>query len=161
MKKLIAVLMMVFLVGIAGAAMAAPLEKIDLEATKLTDPDGKTILAKDLFGGKKTAITFATTACANCRDEIVYLVALQKDNPDLQLVACIVDMRADAARINGFLDELAFKGRVIVDPKYQFPSTLGVSMTPSLLVIDKDGKIQFRQVGFDAEAKEKIKKAVK
>lgn len=159
MKKIAVVLMATLLVALAGTAFAA--DQLNLDTLKVTDVAGKELAGKNVFGGKTTVIAFAQTACANCRDEISYLSAIAKDFPKVQFAVAIVDMRPNEARINSYLGELEFKGVVLTDAKYALAKEVGVNTTPSLAVVQQDGKVSFRQFGYDEAAKAKIKDALK
>jgi thioredoxin-related protein len=143
----------------ATAVFAA--DQIDLEKGQVLDKAGKVMTTKSLFADKVTAVAFAQTACANCRDEILFLVASTKDYPKLQLVVDIVDMRANEARIDSYLGELNFPGVPISDPKFTFAGSVGVNQTPSLILVDKTGKIVFRSSGYDQATGKKIAEALK
>jgi len=175
MKKIVAVLMGTLVLGISGLAFAADpapaaapakpaaavVGVVDLENAKLTDIASKEITAKSVLAGKTTVVAFAQTACSNCRDEISYLVAIQKDYPKVQFAVAFVDMRPSEPKIASYVQELGFTGVVFTDPQFRFAKMVGVNNTPSLVVINKDGKVTFTQAGYDDGAKTNITAALK
>lgn len=146
---------MVLCLSLAGLAQAAD-QKVDLEKTMLTTPDGKSVPAKEMMGGKTSAVVFAQTACSNCRQEIRHLVAISEDYPKVQQIVAIVDMNPNPARIGAYLGELGFKGQVVTDPAFALASSVGVSMTPSMVMVDGGGNVTYSSIGFNEDVKKAI-----
>ena len=142
------------LVGLAALALGAglylwqqggaPARRLDFA---LTDLDGATHRAAD-WDGKVLVLNFWAPWCEPCRDEIPMLNALQRElGPrGLQVLGFTVDEAAPARR---FAAEAAFAYPVLLglDPILELQSRYGDTRLPFTVVIDRAGRVAWRQAG--------------
>ena len=109
----------------------------------------------DIMGKSKvTAIIFANTSCGACRKEISTLSSLSSQRPDFTTYAILVDMQG-GEMIEEFHKRFNFNVTYLLDPDFTLPPTYGFYFTPSLILVDKDGKIIFKKGGYDIKKDEK------
>lgn len=173
MRRISALLTILFLVFLlAGAAFAAgkaagkPVEKqaADKPAEKpkipgIGDPapnfelpglDGKVVsFSKDIKGKKPLAIiVFMTTACSACQSEIAAINELMgRYGSKVTMYSVAVDIRG-AANVKPYSEMYNYKTTYLLDPKFTVPRLFGFNYTPSVVMIDKSGKVVFMKGGY-------------
>lgn len=111
------------------------------------DQGGK-IDSRDLRG-KVVFVDFWASWCGPCRQSLPLYATLRKEitRADFVIVAINVDENlADAKR---FLQEHPVDYPVVRDPQGDVPSAFGVPGMPSSYLIDRDGIVRARHVGFE------------
>ena len=119
---------------VATAASASPSSAQSLDLTQ--------------YKGKVVYLDFWASWCAPCRLSFPWLASLQSAyrREGLTVVAVNVDHnRADAER---FLSNEGSNFGIIYDPKGLIASKYNVVGMPMSVLIDKDGKVRFKHVGF-------------
>jgi thiol-disulfide isomerase/thioredoxin len=127
----------------AGQAATAPGAKVDF---RLPSVDGRTLGPKD-FGGQVVVVDFWATWCGPCRLQAQILEPVYRDykGRGVQFLAANVGEEADTVR--KFLKNQPFPYPVLLDSNQSVAGDLGVLALPTLLVIDKKGKISYFQSG--------------
>lgn len=107
----------------------------ELPAFELEDISGKTISAKDIIG-KPTLVTYWSQGCGWCQRMLEDLRTWDKtkgqDEPNLLLISS-----GEAEQHK----EIGIKSTVVLDNKGDIPRELGMSGTPSAVLINEKGKI--------------------
>ncbi len=130
------------------------------ELNGITDLSGKP-LDKSLLKGKVVVMDFWATWCIPCMEELPYLQKvydLYKNNPD------VVFMVINSGARNTIDDA---RGWAKKNAKYSFPlyfnndkdigEKVGFTLIPTVALLDKSGKMQFRTIGFEgAEMEAKL-----
>ena len=105
------------------------------------------------FKGKITFINFWATWCGPCREELPHLQKLiesYKDRPDVQFVSMSMD--ENPGLIQPFIQEHNLSMTVI--PAYSFlTDTLKVNGIPQNWIVDQDGVVRQKSVGYDSTEK--------
>lgn len=105
------------------------------------------------------------TWCGPCRFETPELQALQNQYAanGLKVIGVSVD-EGDAAEVKTFVAEQKITYPIAVDPEGRIATLLQTTVLPTSLLIDRDGKIVWRQIGAvmpnDAKLKAAVEKAV-
>ncbi|MEA2603304.1 MAG: hypothetical protein QOF89_4296 [Acidobacteriota bacterium] len=129
--------------GSSAGQAAAPGAKVDF---RLPSVDGRTLGPKD-FGGQVVVVDFWATWCGPCRLQAQILEPVYRDykGRGVQFLAANVGEEADT--VKKFLKDKPFPYPVLLDPKQSVAGDLGVLALPTLLVINKKGKISYFQSG--------------
>ena len=128
-----------------------------------TPPDylGKTTKGAEIWlsesAGKIRIVTFWATWCAPCIKELPVLNAVQmKGGADrIQVVAVnINDRKNDFRRALRVLDD--YEIEFVFDRKKKVSTAYDVEGIPHMLIVDVDGRVAFRHIGYSEEAIPKI-----
>ena len=154
MKKL-----MVSAVALMVSGSAVWAQSGELPDTQIKDvaSSKKTPFNQTVEKGKVTIVSFWATWCVPCMKEMPYLQAVYdkyKDNPKVMFM--VINTGSD----NTLADAQKWNG----NKKYGFPvyytdekklgERFGFNVIPSTFIINPDGYIQFRNVGFEGPAVE-------
>lgn len=134
-------------------------------------PEGKNLrFPGPDFNQKIGIFTIMGTWCPNCRDEQVFLTEFIKNNPELAAQMAIVgfsfERYKEAAQANAQLKtyrqkmqipyDLVYAGKANKDDAAKaFPSLEKVLAFPTMIIVDKKGKIRRIHTGFDGPATSK------
>jgi peroxiredoxin len=149
-----------------GAAAEKP--RAGGDAPRFTAPllDGGDFDLGPLLGQKAILIDFWSIYCVSCVQEMPKLVEIFNRFPG-QLAAVGVDLDSfGTKRVAQFVKGLEFKipYPVVIDKSRQVAARYGVSVLPTTVVIDKQGKILYYHVGYapgdEKEIEEKVRQAI-
>jgi thiol-disulfide isomerase/thioredoxin len=131
-----------------GQSTSTMADQTVLPSWSLTDLSGKTITSADLKG-KVVILDFWATWCGPCHEEIPGFIALQKQYGDqgLAVVGASVD-EGGASVVKKFAAELGMNYTIgLADDKLQ-ETFGGVDMLPMTIVIDRQGRVAKKYIGF-------------
>lgn len=114
----------------------------------LNSVDGKTVKLSD-YRGKVIILDFWATWCPPCRAEIPHFIALQNEyaKEGLQIIGISMD-RDGTKAVAPFYKRMAMNYPVLLsDGKVELKYG-GIRAIPTTFIIDKNGKIAKRYVGF-------------
>jgi|SRR3989344_2474523 len=99
------------------------------------------------FSGKAIIVNSWAAWCPFCRQELPDFAALQKEFPDLAVIA--VDRAESLATAKRYSDELKVTGNLVLllDPSDSFYKAIGGFTMPETLFVDKDGVVTFHKRG--------------
>jgi thiol-disulfide isomerase/thioredoxin len=126
-----------------GTAAVAPEAKADF---RLPSVDGRTLGPRD-FGGQVVVVDFWATWCMPCRLQAQILEPVYQDYKGRGVQFLAANVGEEAEVVKKFLADKPFPYPVLLDPKESVAGDLGVLALPTLLVIDKKGKISYFQSG--------------
>ncbi|HEY6191919.1 MAG TPA: redoxin domain-containing protein [Bacteroidota bacterium] len=137
------------IVNIDSAISAAQLRTAK-EANNFTLPDLKGInhSLKD-YRGKMVVLDFWATWCGPCVAELPHLQKLAdslKNDPDIVFLAVSTDL--DSSVVREFLDKNKYTLTVLCNI-IDISTMYNVEGIPTLFIIDQNGKIRYKHVGFD------------
>lgn len=149
-----------------GAAAEKP--SVGADAPRFTAPllEGGDFDLGPLMGQKAILLDFWSIYCVSCVQEMPRLVELYNRFSD-NLAAVGVDLDSfGTKRVAQFVKGLPFKVPypIVIDKSRQIAARYGVSVLPTTVVIDKQGRILYYHVGYapgdEKEIEEKIRTAV-
>jgi cytochrome c biogenesis protein CcmG, thiol:disulfide interchange protein DsbE len=109
-------------------------------APNFTLAEGSRSLQLSSYRGKVLVLNFWATWCPPCIEEIPSLNQLQREMPQLVVLAVSVDEDGDAYR--QFLSDHRIDFTTIRDPQRRVNAMFGTSRFPESYVIDRDGRIR-------------------
>jgi thiol-disulfide isomerase/thioredoxin len=138
---------------------------------KFNTPDGQVLQYPSAsFNNKVTVLTIMGTWCPNCRDEQIFLRDFLKENPELaqqmHVVGASFERHKDIAAANaqlvqyrkvmGLSHDIVYAGKANKEEAAAvFPVLDKVIAFPTMIIIDKKGKIRRVHTGFDGPATSK------
>jgi thiol-disulfide isomerase/thioredoxin len=134
-----------------GAMDASPQSSVDAKKFDynftLQDIDRKKVDITSLKG-KTIFINVWATWCGPCRVEMPSIQALydQVDHDKIVFIMLALDQNDPYAKVNRYIAEKGFTFPVYF-PSGSLPAQLQVNSIPATFVIDKEGKIVFREMG--------------
>lgn len=125
------------------------------------DINGNTIKLSDL-GGKVILIDFWASWCVPCKKSMPHLIETYNRLKDSNFTVIAVNLDTDKEKIFEFQknNELEIPFAIIFDKNSKLPSIYNVEGMPTTVIIDKQGTIRYKEVGYDNEIKEKIDKTI-
>jgi len=142
-------LAVVFGCGGGSAGDVAPQPSTDFRLATL---DGNRQVGPRDFGGQVVVVDFWATWCVPCHAQARILKSLftelgdeAGDGAGAQFLA--VDLGEDEATVRQFVTENPFPYPVLVDPQDTLSYQLGIVGLPTLMVVDRLGKVVYFEAG--------------
>ena len=128
---------------------------------ELKTVDGE-IVSSDDFENKVLLIDFWATWCPPCRKEIPGFINLYKKYKDKGVEIIGISLDKDMDKLESFIDENNINYTVLVGNKEVADAFGGIQGIPTTFIIDKNGNVEFKQVGLAPEKKfeEELKKVL-
>ena len=117
------------------AATAAAGPAPDFAATSLA---GDTLQLSD-YRGRVVVVDFWSTWCPPCRGQLAALAALEKQHPEVVVLAVNVDSRRD--KVDRFVKRTTVPKRIVLDPTARIAEKYAVEGMPWTVVVDARGAI--------------------
>jgi len=108
--------------------------------------DGRKLGPKD-FPGQVVVVDFWATWCGPCRVQARILEPIQKDFEGKGVQFLATNVGEDEATVQGFVKSKPFPYPVLLDVDSAVSSGLGIYALPTLMVVDKKGKIALLKSG--------------
>ncbi len=128
----------------------------------LKDLDGNNVSIEDFQGEKLTVIDFWATWCKPCIAAIPKINKLSNEfeGSDVVFWGINVDSPRNQAKVKPFSKSLGIDYPVFLDSDQELMNDLNVSVLPTLLIVDRKGKIKYFHEGFQAGDEEMIKEKI-
>ncbi len=150
-----AAVLLAALVGLTSlsATESQPTAGAPAPAWKLRDANGKTVSSTD-FKGKVIVLDFWATWCPPCRAEIPGFIELQKEygKDGLAIIGASVDGADEIAAVKNFARKFDVNYPVVLADEETVRAFGGVDAIPTTFVIDREGRIVSRHLGFTEKA---------
>jgi len=109
---------------------------------------GETVIDLDQYAGKVVVVDFWASWCVPCRRSFPWLDEMQGKYRQRGLVVIGVNMDADAAAAESFLKDFPVSFQIMRDADGTLARQYDVIAMPSSYVIDRNGNIAARHLGF-------------
>ena len=140
-----------------------------LPKVTLKDINGKAVTTDTLSNnGKPFIIDFFATWCKPCNRELDAISEVYEDWQDetgVKIFAVSTDQAQNINKVKPLVDNHGWTYDVLLDTNSEFMKALGIQMIPATFVLDGNGKIVYRHVGYnegeEQELIEKVRELVK
>jgi len=122
------------------------------------DGSGK-VTIKDVLKKENTLLVFFQTACSACRGEMSFLKENHANNAKVNIVGISVDMRPDL--VKKYQEEAQIPFLFLSDPDYKIPAAFKVTFTPAAVLLDKEGNLIDKYLGYGPDSKAALETALK
>ena len=113
---------------------------------RLKTVDGQTLGPKD-FPGQVVVVDFWATWCGPCHLQAQILEPIYRDYKGRGVQFLAANVGEEVETVKKFLKNKPFPYPVLLDPNDSVTSKLGVYALPTLMVVDKKGKVAYFQSG--------------
>lgn len=127
----------------------------------LPDLEGNTVSLRDLKG-KVVYLDFWATWCPPCRESLPHTQALSQHEKAKtgDLVVLAVNAREEADKVKQYLQSNGYSFRVVLDKDGEVLNRYKVQGIPTFVLINRDGKVVWVQVGFARGMEKQLEEAV-
>ena len=171
MRRLLCVLALALLVPTSSWALFGSSDKPEVgsDAPRFTAPllHGGDLDIGPLIGQKAIMLDFWSIYCVSCVQAMPSLVDIHNRYKEAGLETIGVDLDSfGTKRVKKFVKGLDFQLSypIVVDKRREVAAKYGVSVLPTLIIIDKNGKVIYYHVGYapgdEVEVEEKVKEAL-
>ncbi len=128
---------------------------------ELKNIDGETVSSDD-FDNKVLLVDFWATWCPPCRKEIPGFINLYEKYKDKGVEIIGISLDKDMDKLESFVDENKINYTVLIGNKEIADAFGGIQGIPTTFIIDRNGNVEFKQVGLASEKKfeEELKKVL-
>lgn len=127
----------------------------DLSSIKFKDAKGKTISLADL-NGKVVFLNFWATWCPPCLAEMPSVNKLYEQfKNDSEVVFIMVDADSDFTKAQAYMNRKGYQ-LPVYNVASNIPETLFAGSLPTTVVLDKKGRLSFKEVGAADYASDKF-----
>ena len=144
MKKLIFSLI-IFLFSLLSA------DEGKLPVLKLKDLNNKRLNLSSLYADGPVAINAWNMSCEPCKKEMKYLndFHIKYQDQGFKFISVNIDSPRSMSKVKSYLKSMKWDFPVLSDPRAEFFRKTGGKVMPYLLLVNKDGSIFKRHVGFN------------
>jgi len=127
----------------------------------LRDLAGEQVSLSSFCGDKVVVLDFWATWCPPCRQSLPAMHDLRQRYLAKGVEFLSVDLREDGETVRKYIDSQALELHVLLDSDGAAARAFGVSGIPAIFVLDKEGKIRHKQVGWAPGLETGLESAIK
>ncbi len=113
------------------------------------------------FKGRVVLVDFWASWCAPCKVSFPALDSLHEEFHDAGLDVVAINVDEDTKSAREFLSGKSPSMTVLFDPKGRSPEAFKVEGMPSSFLIDRDGNVRFRHMGFTDQTRSDFRREIK
>lgn len=106
--------------------------------------------------GKVVYIDFWASWCGPCRQSFPWMNDMHDRYADQGLVVVGVNLDEDRGEAMRFLDHIPARFPIVFHPEGNLPEAYGVQAMPSSYLVDREGRIVHRELGFQPGEQERL-----
>jgi thiol-disulfide isomerase/thioredoxin len=123
-----------------------------LPDTQVQTQSGERVSLRPATAGRVVVLDLWATWCPPCVENIPRLVRLAEVSKDTDLLIVGVDVgETDFAAVERFAQALKVNYPLYYDPEFTFADEVGSSKVPTVLILDRSGKVVHRSSELDAK----------
>lgn len=122
------------------------------------NPEGQATSLSDLRG-KPVLVNFWATWCSPCRMEMPYLQQIYEEWQERGLVVLAINIGESADKVTNFVESYSISFPVLLDTNQDAALCYNIQYIPTTFFIDRDGIIQYIEVGA-FQSKEEIESSL-
>jgi thiol-disulfide isomerase/thioredoxin len=130
-----------------AAALAPPAWGGAAPDFRATSTEGDTIQLSS-FRGRVVIVDFWASWCPPCREQLERLAALEKQQPNVVVLAVNVDTRRD--KVEQYARRVTLPRRVLLDPGGRIASSYAVQGMPWTVLVDPEGRVSSARAGWSS-----------
>lgn len=113
------------------------------------------------FKGRVVLVDFWASWCAPCKASFPALDSLHEEFHDAGLDVVAINVDEDAKSARAFLSGKSPSMNVFFDPQGRSPEAFKVEGMPSSFLIDREGNVRFRHMGFGDQTRTDFRREIK
>jgi len=130
----------------------------DAETFANMDLSGKFVFSKNHIGKEWVILDFFATYCVPCKEEIPELEVLKKEFKDKEISFFVMATDKDGGSVvEPYFLETPTTLSVLIDRYMVTSKRYGVDSIPTVFLINPEGKIVFKAIGYSKEAIEEMR----
>jgi len=124
--------------------------------------DKKKIKLQEFYKDGPIAVNVWNLSCEPCKKEMKYLNDYHKKYSDLgfEVVSINIDTPRSISKVKSYIKAAKFDFSILSDPRQEFFKKTGGKVMPYLVLINSDGTIFKRKVGFSAGEEKKLEQEI-
>ncbi len=146
------VLALLLALAAIGCRNEAPPAEAPAVEFRLPSLEGQLVDAAD-FAGRVLLVEFWATWCAPCRVQAEILADLHAELGGAEVAFLAVSVGEDAEIVREFLRDSPFPYPVLVDSRDELSARLGIYALPTVMVLDRAGRIAYFETGLSPASK--------
>jgi len=122
-----------------------------LPVLKLKDLNNKRLNLSSLYADGPVAINAWNMSCEPCKKEMKYLndFHIKYQDQGFKFISVNIDSPRSMSKVKSYLKSMKWDFPVLSDPRAEFFRKTGGKVMPYLLLVNRDGSIFKRHVGFN------------
>jgi len=142
----------------APAAALPPAQQA--AAFSLSNLSGRTVSLKEFAGKSVVILDFWATWCGPCKASLPALNEFRRSHQGKGVEVLSVNLGEPAAAVNDFVTREGYSLWVLLDSDSSVAGAYGVQGIPTLVVIDKNGNVRQKFVGYDPQLESKLEETI-
>ena len=129
---------------------------------KLKTLSKKKVNLKEFYKDGPIAVNVWNMSCEPCKKEMKYLNEYHKkySNEGFEFISINIDTPRSISKVKSYIKSAKFDFTVLSDPRAEFFRKTGGKVMPYLILVNKDGTIFKRKVGFSAGEEKKLEQDI-